>query len=276
MRTEPTKLAIGRFSSLEVSESQEEAFSSSQVEASQVLQDTDDEFSHKITGIKENLKKIYAQSDLTTSLKFTQAQVDDLKKENQTLGLYLDDIELEICRNRYAMGKIEGKQNDLETSMKKNNLTIEGISEGPKGMENTSETVRALFEAMGMDRPVDYNQAYRLGPFRENKVRPLFITFTKTSIRNYVYSQRSVLKTSPNHYNVWVNDVVMSQTRLDWNVIRQVTRDAKEAGARCTSTQQALIIDGKRYDHENPNPRQKMGGGRVHHFTSYQNRNVAQ
>ena len=72
-----------KFSSLEVSESQEESPNPSQQIASQILEDSDDELSHEIAGIKKNIQKMdSAQADHTTSLEFTQAQVEDLQKQN--------------------------------------------------------------------------------------------------------------------------------------------------------------------------------------------------
>ena len=241
-----------KFSSLEVSESQEDHIQSSQDEALLILQDAEENLTHEVKNLKDNLEKLdNVQNDHTTSLEFTQAQVADLQKENKNLLQYLDDIELEVRRNTYAMEKLESKQIDLETSLKKCNLVVEGLSEAPRGAEDTHATVKSLFEALQLDHQTDYDQAYCLGPYRDNKTRALFISFSKLSARNYVYSQRSTLKESPHHFNVWINDDVTPEARRVRNVVRQVTREVKSAGARCTNAQQAVIINGKRFDLNN-------------------------
>ena len=128
-------------------------------------------------------------------------------------------------------------------------MLIEGLEEAPPRVrEDLHLTISGLFEAMGVNRRVDYDQVYRVGPYQEKRVRPLFVSFLKMEDRNFIYSQRSNLKKSPNHFKVWVNDDITPETRRHRNVVRQLTRDAKEAGARCSSTQQAIIINGARYD----------------------------
>ena len=241
-----------KFSSLEVSDTQEDFPDSSQRITEEILDDSDDELSHEIAGIKENVQKLdSAQAGYTSSLEFTQAQVEDLRKENSALQQYLDDIELEVQRNRYAIDKLEGRQTTLETASRKKNLTIEGLTETNHARENIHETVGDLFKAMGIDQPVQYDQVYRIGPYHEKKTRAVFISFPKMDDRNFVYSQRAALKQSPHHYNVWVNDDVPPEARRNRTVVRQLTKDAKDAGATCSSTQQAIIIDGKRYDLSN-------------------------
>ena len=236
------------FSSLEVTD-HEDMPASSQTIATQVLDESDDELTHEIEDIKQGLQKLDSvQTDQISSIEFTQAQIDEIREENRSLHQQLADIELEVQRNKYALNTLGNRQREVETLARKKNLVIEGLSEKPRGHEDTHATVVDLFKAMDIDGPVNYDQAYRIGPFNEKRTRALFISFVKMEDRNFIFSQRTNLRKSVNHYNVWINDDVTPEARRTRNVIRQVTSGAKEAGARCTSTQQAVIIDNRRYD----------------------------
>ena len=184
-----------------------------------------------------------ARAEQVSSLEFTQAQVDEIKSENKTFLLYLKDIELELQGNTYAIEKLETKQTTFETSFRKKNIIVEGLVEAERGHETIPDTVSNLFQAMGIQTPINYDQNYRIGPYNDRRTRSLFISFMKISDRNYVFAQRSQLIQSPNHYNVWINDDVSPEGRRNRNVIRQLTRAVKENGAQCTSTQQAIIIE---------------------------------
>ena len=241
-------LLDNRFSSLKVTTSQNVEIEMSQVATQQILEDSDSENETEspqdLESLKQNIQMFdSARAEQVSSLEFTQAQVDEIKSENKTFLLYLKDIELELQGNTYAIEKLETKQTTFETSFRKKNIIVEGLVEAERGHETIPDTVSNLFQAMGIQTPINYDQDYRIGPYNDRRTRSLFISFMKISDRNYVFAQRSQLIQSPNHYNVWINDDVSPEGRQNRNVIRQLTRAVKETGAQCTSTQQAIIIE---------------------------------
>ena len=85
----------------------------------------------------EALKKLdISESEQARSLEFTQAELDQVKKENKQIREYLQDIELEIERNRYAITMIEIRKEDTETLIRRKHLIVEGLTEEARGRED--------------------------------------------------------------------------------------------------------------------------------------------
>ena len=127
-------------------------------------------------------------------------------------------------------------------------LVIEGLHEGEQGREDIHDILSQLFEALEIREKLSYDQAYRLGAFNPRRPRPLFISFVRVDDRDLVYSARTTLQKSANHYNVWINEDITPDMRRTRNILRQVANEAKVAGARATSTPHAVIITSKRYE----------------------------
>ena len=143
---------------------------------------------------------------------------------------------------------MELKQERLEAGAKKKNIIIEGLIEPKTGQENLQQTIKNLFLELGITHDINLDQTYRLGRYDEKRSRPLLISFIKTEDREYVFAQRATLKRSQNYYNVWLTDDITPSNRRLRSVLRQVTKEAKETGARCTSSPFAVTIDRKKYE----------------------------
>ena len=174
-----------------------------------------------------------------------------LRKEKKNLIEYFQDVELEVERNKYEISKMGFRQDAAEEQIRRKHLMVEGLNEGTSGHEDIHAVVRSLFRAMGAKRDINYDQAYRVGQFREQRKRAVFISFTKTDDRDYIFRARAELNKSETHVNVWINDDVTPRIRRTRNVMREVARTARATGNRCTSTPSAVTIDGKRYDAAN-------------------------
>ena len=185
------------------------------------------------------------------SLEFTQAQVLDLKEENNDLRHYIDSIELEVNRNMYAINKLESKQDRLEMSTKKKNLIFEGVQEQAKGRENLHDVLRDLFVEMGIKDKIAYDSLYRLGQRRRQSPRPILVSFMRQDSRDFVFSRRASLKDSDIFHRVWVTDDVTPPMKRVKTVVREVAKVARNLGAKCTSTPYTVTIDDKRYNEAN-------------------------
>ena len=250
-----------KFTSLEITDSQDldmsEAPSSQQIikKFLEESEESEDEGLQDITdeGPKDKDRELSHpdatdQDGRAASLEFTQAQVDDLKEENKILRECLGDLEVEMLRNKYAITKVEGRQDKLDMLIKKKNIIVEGLHESRRDQENPSEIVDRLFEELGVNCTLTYDQAYRIGPFNDRKSRPFLISFQKQKDRDYVFSLRTNLRGSENFYNVCLTDDVAPTARRAKSVIRQVNRMAKDQGAHCTSTPFSLTIDRQKYE----------------------------
>ena len=256
-----------RFTSLEISDSQDSCIpemASSQQIIRKFLEDSDDEDAQGNAKVKPddkddedsapdnpNLADQNDQDGCAASLEFTQAQVADLKEENKLLKECIGDLETEMLRNKYAITKVEGRQDKLDMLVKRKNIIVEGLHESRRDQENPTEIVERLFEELGINYTINYDQAYWVGPFSDRKSRPFLISFQKQKDRDYVFSLRANLRESANFYNVWLVDDVAPTAQRTKNVIQQVNRIAKDEGAHCTSTPFSLTIDRQKYDAAN-------------------------
>ena len=250
-----------RFSGLEISDSRDsdipETASSQQI-IRKFLEESEDEDEQvqDNSGLDEeetvpDIPNQDGQDGRAASLEFTQAQVDDLKEENKLLRECIGDLETEMLRNKYAITKLEGRQDKLDMLVKRKNIVVEGLNESRKEQENPTEIASRLFEELGVNYTINYDQAYRIGPFNDRKSRPFLISFSKQKDRDYVFSLRTNLRESANFYNVWLTDDVAPTARRTKSVIRQVNRLAKDEGTHCTSTPFSLTIDRQRYEAAN-------------------------
>ena len=212
-----------------------------------------DEELHKkldtLAGRFDNVEKI--NNDFKASLEFTQEEVLDLKEENSTLRGALKELQLEMERNAYAIQKLSHKHENLETATRRRNLIFEGVPEIPDGRENLHDTVCRVLSEMGISKPVDYDSAYRIGMKQGKYPRPVFVSFCRQDDRNLVYANRTQLRNSRHLARVWVSEDVTPQTRRSRNVMREVVKEARVQGARCTATRNSVTINDKKYTEEN-------------------------
>ena len=108
-----------------------------------------------------------------------------------------------------------------------------------------------LFVALDLQKPIDYDQAYRLGFFNPKRTRSILVSFIRQEDRDLVFSLRTSLQRSANHYNVWINEDITPESRRGRNVLREVSKEAKGRGAKASSTPHSVTINSKRFDSSN-------------------------
>ena len=144
-----------------------------------------------------------------------------------------------------------GKQENLENVTRKRNLLFEGVPEAPAGRENLHDTVCKLLSEMGIQRQIDYDAAYRLGQKPGKFPRPIIIAFIRQDDRNMVFASRIQLKNSRLFARVWVSEDVTPRTRRTRNVIREVVKEVRNQGARCSAPPSSLMINDKKFTEDN-------------------------
>ena len=193
-------------------------------------------------------KLLVKHGENVKSLEFTQGELDTLKKQNTDLKNYAEHLEFEIKRNKYAIDSGATKLDKVENAAKRKNLISEGIPEGDRGLEDLPRLLSNLFRELGIDATIDIDQIYRIGPFRPKYKRQILISFLRVDDRDYVFDKRAKLRQSEYFHDVWISDDVTLSARRVKTLIRQVAREAKNKGVKCTSTQYAVTIDGTKFN----------------------------
>ena len=215
-------------------------------------QPKDEELHQKMDKLADRFENVEKKcDDYKTSLEFTQEEVKDLRDENIALKESLRDLSLEIQRNTYAIQKLSANQENMETNMRKRNLIFEGIPEMQAGRENLHATVCQIFTEMEIEKPIDYDAAYRIGSKQGKYPRQLLISFIRQDDRDMVYLRRMRLSKSQHFKRVWVSEDVTPRTRRARNVIREVAKEARNNGARCQATPSSVTINEVKYTEEN-------------------------
>ena len=178
-------------------------------------------------------KLILRQEKSVKSLEFTQGELEDLKKQNAGLKSYVEDLELETNRNKYAIERSVARIEKVDNATRRKNLLIEGIAERPNGNENLDQIISDLFGELGIDTRVEFDQLYRVGSFNPKFKRPIFISFIHADDRGHVFDKRAKLRRSKVFHDVWVSDDVTPTARRTKALIRPRTR---AASARALST----------------------------------------
>ena len=151
--------------------------------------------------------------ELQKSLQFTQADVDDMKKENQKLK---DTVKAVSENNSELEKKVDQLENNLQSSIeqgnilekkleeatkmhdnleqysRKFNLEIYGIPEQEK--EDTEEIVLNLAKRLNVNlEPEDIDIAHRMKK-GNTRPRPIIVRFTNYYSRNRLYMNRKKLR----------------------------------------------------------------------------------
>ena len=139
----------------------------------------------------------------------------------------------------------------METNVRKKNIIFEGIPEAQDTRENLHDTVFQLFAELGIEKPIDYDAAYRIGARPGKYPRPLLISLLRMDDRNLIFSRRPQLRNSRYFANVWITEDVTPRTRRARTVLREVAKEARNQGARCLATPSSVTINETNYTDEN-------------------------
>ena len=189
--------------------------------------------------------------DLQTSLEYSQSEIDLLKKENADLKQKLGSIDTEDKRTQFQMNVLEDKLDRIETSTKKKNLIIEGISEVDGRKEDLEKTVGEVLDQLAIQKSINFEACYRVGPFNKHRTRPILVSFEKQVDRDMVYAKRMDLKNTRSFHKVWINEDLGPLSKKKRGLIRLISREAQLQGIDCRTGKYAIHIDRKKFDHDN-------------------------
>lgn len=154
-----------------------------------------------------------------------------------------------------ANRKLETKINELENSTKSCLLRLEGKAEHTN--ENLHDYIMEIAKFLTTDgiKPELIISVHRLGRVQaitnyQERPRPILITFRDTYARNQLFYKRINLQTSPHYKGIFLNDEVSVHTRKMREDFRSVAALARDGGAAVRIHGDGIIIDGKKYKHE--------------------------
>lgn len=131
--------------------------------------------------------------DITTSLQFTQKDVDVLKTTQDTLSRNCSSMRNEIPTVREGLQNMSGKADYLDGQFRRNHLVTDGIQESQSETWAESEDkVRKLFsEELQFDQHVELERAHLSG-----KPRPTVVKFLRFKDKLAVLEKAKCLKWS--------------------------------------------------------------------------------
>ena len=203
---------------------------------------------------KENKEKI---SGIEDSLTHTQGNLEDLDKKIKEIESKLTQtsrsigqIEIKLGINEKLLSELEKKFQDNHDNSEENqrSILIQGIPESRS--EDLKETVHRILYDTKVNVPRnETDQIFREGYFNKRRARPVVVTFTRKSTRDEVYRARLNIKQNPKCQDIWINERISDQQRLQRNELKALHELASLKGYTSRFHTDTIIVNGITYDH---------------------------
>ena len=161
----------------------------------------------------------------------------------------------ELDSVRLRNGRLESMVNNMENKLRLGNIRIDGKVE--EGGEDLRRFVSDLAVGMGVRNMAaeDILTVYRIGgkqQGRQGRPRTIMVVFANTIMRNQFYYARTNLKKDDRMKRIYLNDDVTTLTKKQREDFRSVAELARARGAEVRIHSDGLIIDGKKFFHDDP------------------------
>lgn len=189
-------------------------------------------------------------SSLTTSLEFSQREIDDLKKAlkdydkeklaNMKMNEALTD---QIKSSKQEVKNMEERLNYQEDYSRRNNIRISGMAESGSGetWEQTAVKVTSLLADKLQLPGVELERAHRVGQRRDDKPRPVVARFTR--YRDRETAMRSARKLRGT--NIYFNDDLCAASQSIKNAQMPQMKQARAMGKIAYFRHTKLIVKDK-------------------------------
>ena len=190
--------------------------------------------------MNDQISKLEAEvSDLTTSLEFTQHEVDELKANAR-------EQNKEKNEDKAAIEKLVKKAKDLEEKViyqedysRRKNLRISGLEERVnETWEQTSAAVASLLESKLQLPGVVLERAHRVGPRSDAKPRTVVARFTRYGDRDAAIRRGSYLKGT----NIFLNEDLSAASQAIKKAQMPLFKQARAEGKIAFFRHTKLII----------------------------------
>ena len=190
-----------------------------------------------------------ALDEYQVSLEYSQQEIEDLKKENESLKNKIKKLETEDQRNKFHIRELDEKFERLDTTGRRKNLVFDGVPEAERGeKEDLQRIIYNIFDQMKINHAVECDTSYRTGPYIRSRPRPIVVTFLKQADRDHVFASRTHLKGSRDFSKVWVNEDLSPPTRRTKTMVRMIAKQAYDKGIPCKNNKYSVTLDDVRYN----------------------------
>lgn len=203
-------------------------------------------------------------ADLTSSLQFSQGEIDDLKsaikqleKDKQDAKIKMDRQEADINSSKSEIESLEDRCNYMEDYSRRNNIRITGIKEqnGNETWEQTAAKVLSVLDDKLQLPDLDLERAHRVGQRRDDKPRTIVARFSRYRDREAVMRNARKLKGT----NIYMNDDLCAASQAIKNAQLPQLKQARAEGKVAFFRHTKLIIRdsptrGSNVPHQNETP----------------------
>lgn len=192
-------------------------------------------------------------SDLTTSLEYTQQEVDDLKskikdyeKDEQNTKMNMEKLTKELDASNQKVHILEDRCNYQEDYSRRNNVRISGVGErsGGETWEQTASAVTFLCADKLQLPGLVLERAHRVGQRRDAGPRPIVARFTRYCDREAVMRNARKLRGT----NIYINDDLCAASQAQRNAQMPQLKAARAQGKVAYFRHTRLVIKEKMND----------------------------
>ena len=164
-----------------------------------------------------------AGADVNTSRDGEDTEDDN---EGEDVKEPISPIDARIKRMDTLIALLDARTNDIGS-------LIEGLPETTGKREDTEKVIGDLFDQMNVNRGIQFEACYRIGPFDKSRVRPILVSFERMADRDLVYTKRFDLKRSADYHKVWINEDLNPASKRKRELLRMITKEAQQQGHDC-------------------------------------------
>lgn len=192
-------------------------------------------------------------SDLTSSLEFTQREVDDLKhnakdydKEKQDAKVKIEKLNEQIDTYNTKIKELEDRLNYQEDYSRRNNVRISGVEErgASETWEQTAAAVTSLLEEKMQLPGLVVERAHRVGMRRDDRPRHILARFARYCDRDAVMRNSNKLRGT----NIFMNEDLCAASQAVKNAQMPLLKQARAQGKVAFFRHTRLIIKEKTID----------------------------
>ncbi|KAJ3646487.1 hypothetical protein Zmor_024073 [Zophobas morio] len=168
-----------------------------------------------------------------------EEKFEDCKTELKTIKKENEELKITIAEQGERL-------ENLEKETRKRNIVIKGLED--TAVESTGDLQMKIEEliariGVSLNGSLDTNETFRLGKFREGKIRPILVKLQSFDKKIEIYKKAKKLKDS----NIWIDDDV---TKTVQDIRRRLVphlKVARQNGKKAFLKYDQLIIEGAKY-----------------------------
>lgn len=218
-------------------------------------------------------KLVQEYENQSSELTETKTCVEDLKRDLSNMRIELDQTRNTMVDMITTMGMIntrveygEKVRIDLSTEIKEKKIILSGVPEkkGEKIKSTVLENLKTLLKkSKEKQEQRDYkghkfavdpdsfdvsriDSTYRLGKYRKNYTRNIFVSFVRTEDRQLILKAKNTVDMQSD-LKFYINEDMSVDTRNHRATLKRISKSASEAGLTSKVSGNKLIVENKSY-----------------------------